>query len=284
MMPFMGYELLDSGDGEKLEQFGECTLRRPCSTALWRRSRDSRHWESAHAHFFPKKGWQFHGPRFESWNVNFGLFNMELRLQTNGQVGFFPEHMQYFPDLQDLLEKIKRTTSSPPQVLNLFAYTGMASVFAARHGAEVCHVDIAKKTLEWAEVNFSANRVNSQVRLIVDDAIKFVEREVRRNNRYHIIIADPPSFSRTSKTQQWQLEEVAEKLVSNCCKLLNEQHGALFLTSHHPVIGGIVMGNLAAGVLPPRRYEQKVGDLLIHENGTRRALPCGSYLALECTG
>ncbi len=271
------YQLIDSGDGEKLEQYGSIRLARPSSVCIWKKRLPSAEWKKADATFDAKnEKWVFKSKNFECWQMTQAGCLMELRLQTNGQVGLFPEHSFCLPQLAEAIEKIK-AVEKQVKVLNLFAYTGMASVFCAQREAEVCHVDLSKKALTWVSRNLELNGIeNNKVRLICDDALKFLEREVKRGNRYEIVIVDPPSFSRISKTQFWKLEDAIAELVSTCTKALNPEHHALLLTCHHPGLTCEMLANLLTDN-PQTKADQIVRkEMGLEEVGSGRILSTGS--------
>ena len=276
----LGYSLLDSGEEQKLERFGSKVISRPSSLAIWRRRKGQDVWGKWDAQYHPDGGWAFRTKTFNEWEMDLGSFRLELRLQNNGQLGLFPDHLNYLPDL---LKAVKACGKSHPQVLNLFAYTGMASMALAKVGCEVCHVDLSKQALSWARRNMDINDLSSReesagVRLIPEDAVKFTERELRRGNRYDLIIADPPSFGRLGKGKSWSLDEIALQLVDNCFKLLAPKHGSLFLTCHHSVMGQEVLNNLLLDHAP-EDARITTRNLALPEQDTKRLLPAG-YLAI----
>ncbi len=272
------YELIDSGAGARLERFGTKLLVRPSKFSVWQRRRPTIEWQNAHATYEHKRGWSFSQQSFEQWDLAGEGASLRLRLQDNGQIGFFPEHAAYLPSLLDVLTKYSKNLGRAPRVLNLFAYTGMATVAALRAGADVTHVDLSKKVLDWARENAEANKLNSP-RFIREDALTFLDKEVRRGNTYEVVIADPPSFSRVSPKEEWTLEDVLPNLISQIAKVASPQAHAVFLTSHHFESGGHVMANLlhdaycASGSQCRPCLETE--ELAIAESGTGRVLPAG---------
>ncbi len=262
--------LIDSGDLLKLEQFAGCRLVRPSKLCLWKPHLAKLEWDRADATYEHKKGWKFRGKPCASWPLTISDFTIELRLQDNGQIGFFPEHLSYLEDINHQLG----TAQQGMKMLNLFAYTGLASVFAAKRGMQVTHVEIAKKAIEWAKVNFELNQLpQDAVRIIREDAIEFMRREVRRNNNYDLVIADPPSFSRVDSGKDWKLEETLSEMATLAVKLLNEK-GMLVFTNHHFETGGHVLANLlydaAHGSL-----EISTNELTLDEKNSPRKIPAG---------
>jgi len=268
------YELIDSGDGRRLERFGNRTLIRPSKFSVWKPRENEKLWADADASYVHKAGWKYKSAKFQEWVSKGDDLSLKLKLQENGQIGFFPEHVAYLPDIR---EALRRQQASKPKVLNLFAYTGMASIAALQEKADVTHVDLSKKVLDWAKENFELNGL-STARFIREDAVTFMEREVRRGNLYDVVIADPPSFSRVSDNNEWKLEEVLTDLIELCVSLLKAEGATLFLTSHHFESGGHVMANiLLDSVCRNNRSNPSLStkELSIAEVKTGRVLPAG---------
>lgn len=269
------YALLDSGSGLKLERFGDRTIVRPSSLSVWRQRLPNDRWRNADAAFEPDTGWSFRNSPFDSWRFENELCSLVLRPQTNGQIGVFPEHASYLQAVKARIEAL-RQTKSEVQVLNLFAYTGMASVVAAKAGATVTHVDLAKRALDWARENISANGLpDGAVRLIPEDAIVYLGRQARKGQRYDIIIADPPSFSRVTAKKTWSLDEVSQELVRLLISVLEPKGGELFLTSHHFELGAHTFRNLLIDELGDTPHTIELGDLSMNEATSERILPAG---------
>lgn len=265
------YELLDSGDGVKIEQLGPQVLQRPSSWCVWSLSGKV----APSAVYDPKReGWS---ADFSPWRVDFHLpelkspIAMEARLQRNGQIGIFPEHASYLPDvIKDLRMRAN------PTVLNLFAFTGLASMAAIKAGASVTHVDILKPVLDWARRNGELNEVApGTLRLIPEEAVTFVQREQRRGNRYDMVILDPPSFSRIAKGKDWELDGVLRELLAGCLALLSPA-GALYFTCHHGTLAGAIVENLILEIeRDPARGTLHSQPLSLTETGRRRNIPAG---------
>ena len=291
------YSLLDSGAGRKLERFGPRVLIRPSSLCIWQPRQPTQLWKSADAEYIPKEGWQFSGAKLaDNWSMVTEFGSYELRLQKNGQTGFFPEHTL-------VIQKILAISGNElvgTRVLNLFGYTGLASVALARLGASITHVDIAKHTLSWVKENFRVNQIpEERLRVIEEDAIRFIEREVKRGAKYDIIIADPPSFSRVSKMKTWDLEQVAEQMCKLSVDLLarpgdptvdkstslvpffQTNGGLLALSTHSQNIPAQVLRNLLYDLFEPSGTVE-LFDLTIPEANSRRAIPAGSCLIAIC--
>jgi len=275
----MTYALLDSGDGERLERFGDKILVRPSSLAVWAKRLPESNWQNVDARFDHKNRWQYYREPFEEWSCNLPEATLILRLQRNGQVGFFPEHRI----IQSFLN-LKKPNSS---LLNLFAYTGLASVIAVKRGMNVTHVDTNKQALSWVNRNMAANsccnndglaeqknRLTGTFRVILEDAITFINREVRRKHTYDIIIADPPSFSRQIKNQE---QQEGVDLLQECLKSLPHlmKQGSVAIVSSHQLAFGVEgIANLALDAFGDKISLQPL-DLLITEDYSPRTLRCG---------
>ncbi|MCO6429534.1 MAG: class I SAM-dependent methyltransferase [Deltaproteobacteria bacterium] len=272
-----GYSLVDSGDFMKLERLGEKLIARPSSLCIWRKSAAEAEWRKADATYLPKQGWTFKGQKFEKWEVAFDSFSLRLRLQDNGQVGLFPEHANSLVLLAHLISSRPANDKSPLNVLNLFAFTGMASIVLAGLGCKVCHVDLSKKALSWARENFELNKIPpEQCRLIPEDSLTFLQKEIRRKNGYNAIIIDPPSFSRTSSAA-WKLEDVIHQMIDACSKLLIDK-GLLVFSCHHSAINAAVLRNLLLDNPDNHLSIISSKDLAIPETDGKRSLPAGCYV------
>lgn len=270
------YELLDSGDARKLERFGEKVLVRPSTLCLWKPRLPRSAWDQADAFYEHERGWKFRAQKFESWNCACGEVKFKLRTQDNGQVGLFPEHASYMPRLAQAVRAISAKRAAPARVLNLFAFTGMASIVAAKAGAQVTHVDLSKKALDWASENIALNDLPADaLRFIKEDAGDFVERELRREKKYDIIIADPPSFSRISGKKTWQLSEIIQPMLEQYVRLLEAHDAALFFTCHHTEMSPPIVGNILLDLTHPRRTSLEFSHLSIPEKDSGRTLPAG---------
>ncbi len=271
------YRLLDSGNGRKLERFGGIVVDRPEPQALWRRHLDPRHWEDAYAVYTglddEESGkWRREKSIPDGWPITIEGVTMIARLGGFLHLGLFPEQL---PHWQWMLQKIVRLRSDlgteRPRVLNLFGYTGAASLLAARAGAEVVHVDASKKSVAWARECQTASGLNdAPIRWIVEDARKFVAREVRRGRTYHVILVDPPKFGRGPAGEVWELFEHAPLLLNDCAALLAPK-SSLVLTSYAIRASALSLGQLLAESLEGRSGSFEVGELAIREHeGTRR--------------
>ena len=216
------YALLDSGNGRKLERFGTLTLDRPEEQAMWPPRLDRSVWETADATFTgntDEEGagrWKRRSGLGESWPLKHGPIRFACRFTSFRHVGAFPEQAAHWDFMRTRLAE-----TNEPTLLNLFGYTGLASLIAAEAGAEVTHVDASRKAVAWARENQALSGLNDRpIRWIVDDATKFAAREVRRGRRYDGILLDPPKFGRGPKGEVWELFESLPEMLSLCAKLL----------------------------------------------------------------
>jgi len=281
---FSGYALLDSGGGRKLERFGEILVDRPEPQAMWRPHLGEARWRQAHAVFSAsgeddEKGkWRVDKPVPESWPVVIDLaqpVTMQCRLAGLWHLGLFPEQL---PHWQFMLERIAAVTGETPRVLNLFGYTGAASLIAAAAGAEVTHVDASKKAIAWGKDNQGSSGLGAaKVRWILDDAAKFVAREVRRGKTYHMILVDPPKFGRGPEGEIWDLYRDCAPLLAGCAKLLAPRDATMILTVYAIRASSLAFGQLIDEALAGRPGETAIGELAIGEQGGRRAVPTSLY-------
>lgn len=269
-----GYELLDSGENMKLERFGNIIVARPETQALWAKGKPEL-WDSAHAvfQFADKAGaWDLRKPVPESWEVTRGPLRFSARLTGFKHTGIFPEQE---PNWSWIEECVK--TLSAPKVLNLFGYTGVATLAAAQAGASVTHVDASKQSLDWAHENARATGIGEdKIRWILDDALAFAKREARRGAKYDGIILDPPAFGRGAKGEVWKIEESLPALLQTLKELLLDAPDSFMLVNGY-----------AAGYAP-RSFVQAIesafgpvsgesGELHIKESSSERVIPAGIY-------
>lgn len=236
----MKYQLLDSGAQKKLEQFGKFVLSRPCSQAVWKPVLHAADWNKADASFTrePANRWVGMHALPPSWLVEHEGIRFKLMPTDFGHVGMFPEHALLWTWMRS---KLKRGA----QVLNLFAYTGGVTLAAAKAGAEVCHVDASKTTVAWARENCALNGLEkAPIRWIVDDVIKFLQREARRGRLYDGIVLDPPTFGRGSKGEVFKIENDLPEILRLCFSLLSKDPAFVILSSHTPGYTPLVLHHL----------------------------------------
>jgi 23S rRNA (cytosine1962-C5)-methyltransferase len=234
----MKYQLLDSGLEQKLERFGKFLLSRPCSQAVWKPVLPASEWKSADASFTREPANRWIGPLPASWVAEHQGIRFKLMPTDFGHVGMFPEHAMLWTWMRERLKP-------GSQLLNLFAYTGGATLAAAQAGAEVCHVDASKVAVSWARENCALNGLEkAKIRWIVDDVIKFLQREVRRGRLYDGIILDPPTFGRGSKGEVFKIEKDLPEILRLCFSLLSKNPSFLIVSSHTPGYTPLVLHHL----------------------------------------
>ena len=266
------YELLDCGDGEKLERWGRQILVRPDPQAIWEAPRRSSAWQNPDARYLRSNTGGGHWERRKT--VQYGELTFNVKPMNFKHTGLFPEQAVNW---DFVMEKIRRA-GRPIQVLNLFAYTGGATVACAAAGASVCHVDAAKGMVAWAKENArSSGLADAPIRWIVDDCAKFVEREIRRGRRYDAIIMDPPSYGRGPSGEVWKLEQNLYPFVKLCAGVLSDDPLFVILNSYTtglaPSVLGYILNLLVSGTYGGHTECAELG-LPVTETGM--ALPCGA--------
>ncbi len=246
------YELIDTGGFEKLERFGPYILSRPEPQAIWDKSLDPKEWKNmAHAIFAKEKNNPEKGQWIEqqkiphNWQVKYNnpdqvKLTLNLAMTSFKHIGLFPEQAVNWDYISDTVKKLPVKN---PKVLNLFAYTGAASVAAKAAGADVTHLDSVKQVVTWSKHNMESSELND-IRWIVDDAMKFIRREVRRGNKYHGIILDPPAYGRGPDGEKWILEEQINEMLKLCAELLEPKHHFLILNMYSLSFSSIIAANL----------------------------------------
>ncbi len=260
----MSYSLIDSGNEQRLEQFGEYILARPCPQALWK-PKSPKLWKEAHAIFKRGKDWKGIP---KAWNLNYETLTFKIVPTDFGHLGLFPEHAQHWDWMDDKLFK-------PSEVLNLFAYSGAATLYLAKQGHAVCHLDAAKGMIDWARENARLSKLEqAPIRWIVDDALKFLKREVKRNRIYDGLLLDPPSFGRGSQGQVFKIEKDLPELLSLCRQVLKPKPSFILLTCHTPGLTPKVLHHLLEDHFPDLFFDS--GEMLI-PSATSYPLPTGCY-------
>lgn len=281
------YELLDSGDYEKLERFGNYILRRPEPQAVWHKSMSETEWEEkADATFKREKGktlqdgnergnWTQKKGMPGQWYVSYQYKEMKLKfrlgLTSFKHVGIFPEQSENWNFIYDAVSKIKE---KEPKVLNLFAYTGGASIAAKSAGADVTHVDSVKQVINWSRENMEASGLDN-IRWIVEDVLKFCRREVKREKKYNGIILDPPAYGRGPDGEKWVLEDNIAELMDLCHRLLEFENSFLILNLYSMGFSSVIAENLIKEYFPDTT-NCEYGELLIPEKSGKR-LPLSVY-------
>ena len=279
------YELIDSGDGEKLERFGEVVLIRPETTAIWPKMLPGREWDSlAHGKFVYKDKtsgfWQEFQQLPKEWSIKYPLgkngLKFHLRLTKFKHVGIFPEHANNWEYIHTLVQELTELEQpSPVKVLNLFAYTGGASLAARAAGADVTHVDSIKQVVTWSRENMDLSGL-SDIRWTVEDALKFVQREEKRGNKYHGVIMDPPAWGLGPKGEKWRLEDQINLLLKAVSQILEPRHFVVINT--YSGLSPLVIENLARYYFKPEGLQAGELCLLSAQN---RYLPLGTVVRFD---
>lgn len=258
------YQLLDSGEGQKLERFGAHTLLRPCAQAVWRRKSQL----MADAVFTREEKWLYHQKLPKTWTVSHGGVQFKIDPTQFGHLGLFPEHADLWQWMRPYLTKQSR-------ILNLFAYSGGVTLAAAQQGAEVCHLDASKGMIEWARENAALNGLEkAHIRWIVDDALKFLKREKKRESYYDGIILDPPTFGRGSQGEVFKIERDIMPLLDLCRDLLSKKPLFLIFSCHTPGFTPLSMHHLLEQTMPRGAIE--AGEMSLHAPDIF-AIPSGSF-------
>jgi 23S rRNA (cytosine1962-C5)-methyltransferase len=274
------YELIDSGHGEKLERFGDHVLRRPEPQAVWSPTADPGLWEQVQARYLPdgshSGNWERAREMPDQWYVQYRYRDMHLRFRL-GLTGF--KHVGIFPEQAANWEYIYDAVQALPgakRVLNLFAYTGGASLAARAAGADVVHCDSIKNVLSWANANQQASQLGD-IRWLLEDAFKFVKREAKRGRQYEGIILDPPAYGHGPKGEKWQLEDMVNELVESVAKILAPEASFLVFNSYSLGFSSLVLQNLVWTHFGPEALAQgEGGELYLPERSGRR-LPMGIF-------
>lgn len=272
------YELIDCSGGERLEKWGKVTLIRPDPQVIWNTPKRNPLWKSADARYFRSASgggkWEVYRPIPDRWTIDYGELTFHIKTMGFKHTGLFPEQAVNWDFVADVIRKQNREV----KVLNLFAYTGGATVSALKAGAAVTHVDASKGMVLWAKENAQSSGVlGNPVRWLVDDCIKFVEREIRRGNHYDIIIMDPPSYGRGPGGEVWKLEDEVYHLVSLCRELLTEDSLLFLLNSYTTGLSPAVMQYILGALIKPSFGGSVSADELgLPVSSSGLCLPCGS--------
>ena len=277
MSESLGYALLDSGTGRKLERFGEVVLDRPCAQAVWAPQHEEL-WSGATARFDRRAGmqWEERAALPTSWEVEVAGVRMKLSATDFGHVGLFPETLAMWEWIRSTLHEAHEKRGDSVRFLNLFAYSGGATLAAAQAGAACCHLDASKGMVDWARENALLNGLEAApVRWIVDDVLKFLRREVKRGNRYDAVLLDPPSFGRGRKGELFKVEEQMLNTLELVHEVLSDDPLFVVLTSHTPGFSPQVLHNLVEQFHASGVHEQ--GEMLLRGDGSCYPLPSGTW-------
>ena len=277
---FPDYALIDTGDGEKLERFGDYTLRRPEPQAIWRKSLTEQQWQAAADASFMRDSrseergeWRLKPNMPSRWIIKYDYKDMHLKMRLGltsfKHVGIFPEQAANWNFIYDSCKEIKDA-----KVLNLFAYTGGATLAARAAGADVTHIDSVKQVVTWSRENMESSSL-AGVRWIVEDALKFVQREVRRGNRYNGIILDPPAYGRGANGEKWVLEENITQMLECCAELLEPKNSFLVLNLYSMGLSSTLARTAVRQCFGAPRVEE-CGELYFEDKADKQ-LPLGTY-------
>ena len=287
------YELLDSGDGFKLERFGPYRFVRPEHQAVWQRQLPAAQWEAVDGTFQATQEesgghWQLHKNISTTWRMRYKELRFEAAAGNSRHLGVFPEQANHWDWIASLVRSSQRpvraaqspvrAAQSPVRVLNLFGYTGLATLAAAQAGAAVTHVDASKKTIQWARQNQVLSGLEARpVRWLVDDAEKFVQREIRRGAQYDGILLDPPKFGRGPEGQVWEFFDSIGGLLADCRKLLSDRPLFVVLTAYAIRASALSVHYALEEMVSGLGGSLESGELALVEKSAGRLLPCAIF-------
>ncbi|MBX4187895.1 MAG: class I SAM-dependent methyltransferase [Candidatus Doudnabacteria bacterium] len=270
------YELLDSGNYRRLEKYGDLVIIRSEPRAWWETDLPETEWAKADASYEnEEKGeWEFKKKIPDFWVMNFDDIKMKLKMtRMSKHIGIFPEQSKNWRLISKRISEAKN-----PKVLNLFAYTGISTLIAAQAGASVTHVDGSKVALTWANENAEISGLKDKpIRWILDDALKFVKREVRRGSKYDAIILDPPAFGRGPKGEVWKIEDSINDLLDSCKDLISEKPLFIFLTVYSIEASSLSIGNLLSGAVKGLGGSITNGELVLVPKNQGKPLPVSLF-------
>ena len=283
------YELLDSGDGEKLERYGSVVLSRPDPQVLWLKSKPEI-WQSADA-VYVRTGttgkWEIADSsknivsREQTWNVNLAGLTFSLKLQASKHLGVFPEQSSQWSWLEEKIKTCQPARLTSVRVLNLFGYTGGASLACAKAGAEVCHVDSSQFAVDTAIKNRDLSGLTEKhIRFIVDDVRKFIEREIKRGNKYDIVLLDPPVYGKGNKDEVWKIEEDLMPLLKRIKSILTPEPLAIVLNGYASIYSHITYAQMLGTITSDLNGKVSSGELVIKDS-FNRLLSCGIFARFE---
>lgn len=274
------YKIIDAGNGEKLESWGQFVLRRPDPQAIWLTTYDNK-WNQVDGHYIrSSKGggyWDFKKKLPDHWVIGYKSLRFKVSPTNFKHTGLFPEQAINWDFMMEKIEKANR----PVKILNLFAYTGAATIACSSAGAtEVVHVDAAKGMVEWAKENMILSHLeNNKIRFIIDDCLKFVQREARRGNVYDGIIMDPPSYGRGPNGEVWKFEQNIYNLIIECMKIVSDNPLFFTINSYTTGISSIVLENILKRTVLQKYPNGKIsaGEVALPVDKDELLLPCGIY-------
>ncbi len=272
------YELIDCSCGERLERWGQHILIRPDPQVIWKTPKRNPMWKNADARYIRSNTgggrWEVYKKLPDRWEISYKDLSFNIKTMGFKHTGLFPEQAVNW----DLIREIIRSAGRPVKVLNLFAYTGGATMAALAENAHTVHVDASKGMVSWAKENtVSSSFADRSVRWLVDDCIKFVQREIRRGNKYDIIIMDPPSYGRGPGGEVWKLEDSVYEFVELCSQVVSDDALALFLNSYTTGLSSAVMEYILSAVMCPKFGGTVSGDEIgLKATSSGLILPCGA--------
>ena len=273
------YKILDMADGQKLEKWGNIILSRPDPQIIWKEKSFPNKWKEAYATYHRSKtgggSWEYHKKLPEQWQIKYKELTFNIKPMNFKHTGLFPEQAVNWDWMTNKIKNSNREI----KVLNLFAYTGGATVACASAGASVCHVDSSKGMVTWAKENIaSSGLADKPVRYIVDDVVKFVNREIRRENKYDAIIMDPPSYGRGANGEVWQFENNIYDLVELCSNVLSDNPLFFLINSYTTGISSKVLENIL-NLTINKKFKGKTtsGEIGLPMENSSLVLPCGIY-------
>lgn len=275
-----GYRLLDSGEGEKLEAFGKIVLSRPAAQAVWKKQKPTDIWNKVSASFDREQGntWVNRQSLPEQWLIEVEGITFKLSSTDFGHLGIFPEQAASWRWLQETVQGASSRRSRRLSLLNLFAYSGGSTMASALAGAAVCHLDASRGMVDWAKENAALNGLTeAPIKWLVDDAIKFLQREERRGNRYDGIILDPPSFGRGKKGEIFKIERDILLTLDLCKRLLSDDALFVLFSCHTAGFTPTVMENLLGQLLADRPGSIECGEMFLRGAADTLPLPNGTW-------
>ena len=276
------YSLLASGEGYRLERFAHTLIVRPDPQALWEKKLLPKVWNEADAIFEKSEGdrgnWQVRKPMSPNWHLNYKNLQLELKLSPFKHTGVFPEQAKQWEWLEQILLK----NQSKPKILNLFAYTGGASLVCATHGAQVTHVDASKPAITWARQNQTLSHLEkAPIRWILDDAVKFVMREERRGQKYDGIVMDPPAYGHGPTGETWDFLRDFPKLLKSCASILTPKPLFFLINAYAISASALMLENCLADYVGALKGSLRSGELALEEQSAGRLLSTGIYASWE---
>ncbi len=271
------YEILDMANGEKLERWKDVILARPDPQIIWKEKTFPEKWKKTNARYHRSStgggSWQYEKKMPESWKIQYKNLTFQIKPMGFKHTGLFPEQAVNWDWMMDKIAKANR----PIRVLNLFAYTGGATVACLAAGTSVCHVDSSKGMVTWAKENVAASGLaDKPVRYIIDDVNKFVNREIRRGNQYDAIIMDPPSYGRGTNGEVWKFEENIDDLVNLCTKVLSDDPLFFLINSYTTGISSTVLADILQMAIS-KKGTVTAGEIGLPMTGSSLVLPCGIF-------